>query len=111
MELQTRQYMNTMRERSDENVIKCLNSVLEREQTLMKRYSLLGDIMDKQLIQSSFLNPVFRRAYSARRKVCKEMNPLIDISNWMPSILCGRKLKRKNDEIVYALPYQIQLEF
>lgn len=105
----TREYLERANEMSDEELNLELNCLIRREEILRKRYSQLDSIIDKQCVRFGFFNSTFKRATDLRKKVCSELNPIIDITNNFYGLLHERGLEFEYTGVTYRLGYQMKL--
>ena len=111
METKTIEYLREVAEMRDDDLFCELNLVIRRQQVLHESYNRLNKIIDSQCIKLRFFNSYYKRATDLRRKVCSEINPLIDITNHFYGLLNKRGLKYEEGMVSWKSDYKIDFLF
>lgn len=104
---ETREYIEKARRMNDQDLILELNRLIKQDRLLTSRYHQLSHVIEKQVVPISFINPVYKRAQNLRKKVCGELNPIIDIRNNIDGLLHERGLVVEDDVISYEPNHQL----
>jgi len=107
MDNETKRYLEIARKMNDNDLIADINKLIKRDEVLTLRYNRLTNILDNQAVRIRLFNPIYKSVQDIRKKVCEELNPLIDIRNNLNALLYERGLVLEDNVVSYEPNHQL----